>query len=178
MKVLIVVDMQNDFIDGSLAVPFAQFTIPFINERIKSGEYHNIIYTRDWHIGNHPSFASQHGVEPFTMVNGEIKFPDHCVLNTHGAEITSKLEIGDNPLIIDKGIYNEEFAANFDPALIHGYDVEIVGLALDYCVKATALKCYNIAKSITILTEGVRGVDPEKSRETINTLRSIGVNIV
>ena len=65
MKALIIVDMQNDFIDGSLAVPEAKDIIDPINKLMEEGNYDLIVASQDWHPKGHISFASRYNTKPF-----------------------------------------------------------------------------------------------------------------
>lgn len=105
---LIVVDLQEDFLpsDGSLAVPEGRSIIPLINDLLDTEKYRwsTVIATQDWHPANHCSFASQHGVDPFSELDfqhplgdkdetGRVRtmkqcvWPDHCIQNSFGSSI-------------------------------------------------------------------------------------------
>ena len=108
-KVLIIVDVQNDFCQGgSLAVPGSLEIIPVIN-RLKKNDsfFSHILLTKDWHPLQHVSFASTHNKRPFKSieVNGKVQelWPDHCVAGTKGAELHPLLEVNSNDMIINKG---------------------------------------------------------------------------
>ncbi|ODV69022.1 Isochorismatase hydrolase [Hyphopichia burtonii NRRL Y-1933] len=115
---LVVVDLQEDFLpsQGSLAVAEGRSIIPLINDLLDTQKYkwNAIFATQDWHPANHCSFASQHGVEPFSELafehptgekdeHGNIKtqkqvvWPDHCIQNSLGASI--------DPLFL--GLFNQ-----------------------------------------------------------------------
>lgn len=101
---LVVVDLQEDFLpsQGALAVPEGRAIVPLITDLLNL-PWTAVVATQDWHPPNHTSFASQHGVEPYTEVDfphplGEEKdgkvvsqkqvvWPDHCVQNSIGASI-------------------------------------------------------------------------------------------
>ena len=69
IKILTIVDMQNDYMEGGpMAVKGATKLVPVINDLIKNGEYDAIIATQDWHPSNHISFASTHEKEPFSKI--------------------------------------------------------------------------------------------------------------
>ena len=144
---LIVVDMQNDFADpaGSLFVSGGDALVGAINAEIihaaAAGAF--VVYTQDWHPDSTPHFAKDGGV-----------WPVHCVADTWGAHFHPQLIVA-GPTV-RKGINGEDGYSGFtmrDPttgetipteltALLrrHGIrSVVVIGLALDYCVKATAL---------------------------------------
>ena len=91
---LIVVDVQNDFLPGgSLAVPRGDEVVPILNRYLTAfQEKHLPVFaTRDWHPPNHCSFKSQGGA-----------WPVHCVADTHGAEVSSALQLPSSAVIISK----------------------------------------------------------------------------
>ena len=104
---LIIVDVQNDFLPGgALAVPDGDKVVPVINTLAL--KFETIILTQDWHPRNHISFASNH---PEKSINEEINvgygkqilWPDHCVQDTKGAAISNELSVPHARLIIRKG---------------------------------------------------------------------------
>jgi len=159
-EALIIVDAQNDFghENGSLYVKGGELIIPEVNRLINKIRSRSgiIIATKDWHPENHTSFASRFGLTPFSLHNGEMKWPNHCVANTWGAELMAGIENQDLFLTVLKGTDPEidsysgfggkiqipnldnpslgEFLTQTNTKILH-----IVGLATDYCVKATAL---------------------------------------
>jgi nicotinamidase/pyrazinamidase len=107
-KILIIVDVQNDFCEnGSLAVRGSNEIFPLINTLKKSALFSQVILTMDWHPQSHVSFASTHGREPFTSieVNGEQQelWPDHCVAHSYGAQLSPLLELSGKEIYIKKG---------------------------------------------------------------------------
>jgi len=103
---LLIIDMQNDFISGSLAVPGANEIIPIINDLSVNYGFQTIFRTRDWHPRNHVSFASNHpGNNPFTQITvfetGREQFlwPDHCVQGSHGADYDPSLVLNGSEIL-------------------------------------------------------------------------------
>ena len=102
--VLIVVDVQYDFLPGgSLAVAGGDDIVPLINTLAR--KFTNVVFTQDWHPADHISFASQHaGKAPFETIElpygTQVLWPDHCIWNTHGAELSAELDIPHGQLII------------------------------------------------------------------------------
>ena len=145
---LLVVDMQNDFAspEGSLYVQGGDDLVPLVNAEIVRALAAEaaVVYTADWHPASTPHFAKDGGI-----------WPVHCVANTWGAEFHPRLIVA-GPTI-RKGIAGEDGYSGFtvaDPEtgatsptgmhrLLDDLDITevvvVVGLALDYCVKATAL---------------------------------------
>lgn len=175
--VLVVVDMQYDFLPGgSLAVSAGDEIVPLINTLAK--KFANVVLTQDWHPAGHISFASNHkGKAPFEMVDlpygMQVLWPDHCVWMSHGAEITADLDIPQAQLIIRKG-YNRliDSYSGFQEADretltgLAGYlnerDVDrlyIVGLATDFCVGWTAIDGAAAGYDVTVIEDATRAID-------------------
>ena len=108
---LIVVDVQNCFIDGgTLPVKGGAAVVPVINKLAASFE--NIVVTQDWHTPGHASFASTHaGKKPFettSMPYGtQVLWPDHCVQGSDDANLHKDLKLPTAGLIIRKGLQQE-----------------------------------------------------------------------
>jgi len=194
-RVLICVDCQVDFMPGgSLAVPNGDEIVPVVNELIRSGKYYSVIFTKDWHPQDHTSFASNNGVAPFTLVGEEMKWTDHCVEDTDGAKIHKDITIpadmtdcyyatlykGCNPNV-------EEYSAlsDHDNELeiayeVEGYEVDVVGLATEYCCFHTAKDLIEKtnAKTVNFLLYGMRHITEDGKNEAIKQLKEIGVNII
>jgi nicotinamidase/pyrazinamidase len=177
---LIVVDVQNDFADpkGNLHVPEGDSIIPMINEEIERARSAGatVVYTQDWHPESTPHFEKDGGI-----------WPVHCVMGTWGAEFHPQLVVeGD---VVQKGSRGEDGYSGFtqrDP--ISGEEkptvleeslrskgiqqAVVVGLATDYCVKATALDAIERGFDATVMSEAVRAVNREPSDGT-DALREI-----
>lgn len=107
MKALIILDMQNDFISGSLAVPDAEGIISIINQL--SPEFPLVVATQDWHPLNHQSFAANHEhkkpFEQITLSQGpQTLWPNHCVQESHGAALHKQLDTHSIQAIFRKGM--------------------------------------------------------------------------
>src|SRR5262245_57131031 len=103
---LVVVDVQNDFVCGSLAIPGARDIVPVINRLVVM--FPHVIVTQDWQPPGHISFASAHaGAKHLdrvqTAYGHQTVFHDHCVQGTPGAEFDPDLDISKAELIIRKG---------------------------------------------------------------------------
>ncbi|HZD22746.1 MAG TPA: isochorismatase family protein [Acidimicrobiia bacterium] len=162
----IVVDVQNDFADpkGSLYVPGGEESIGFVNEEISkaAGAGARIVYSQDWHPESTPHFQKDGGI-----------WPVHCVAGTHGAEFHPDLFVTDDAVFIRKGVGGEDGYSAFnlrDPESgevtptgltnqLKGIDrAVVVGLALDYCVKETAIDAAALFDT-TLLADGTRAVN-------------------
>ena len=181
--VLVVVDVQYDFLPGgSLAVSGGDEIVPLINTLAK--KFTNVVFTQDWHPADHISFASQHqGKAPFETIElpygTQVLWPDHCMWNTHGAELSADLDIPHGQLIIRKG-YNRtiDSYSGFQEADretltgLAGYlnerDVDrlyVVGLATDFCVGWTAIDGAAAGFDVTVIEDATRAIDNAGSLE-------------
>jgi nicotinamidase/pyrazinamidase len=198
MKALVLVDIQNDFIPGgALAVPAGDEVIEVANNLIPLYEY--VVATQDWHPEGHNSFASQHegqNVGDVIEWNGleQILWPDHCVQGSKGAEFCSELHTGGVYRVIQKGtdVDIDSYSGFFD----NGHrkatgledllrtrgilEVDITGLATDYCVKFTALDAAQLGFETNLIIEGCRGVElqPGDCEKAIQEMREAGVRII
>lgn len=198
-KALIVVDVQNDFCEGgALEVPNASEVIPYINSLIESNIYDEIIFTQDWHPANHKSFASNNekNIGDVIELNGiqQFMWPDHCVQGSHGAEFHKDLNTSKINHIVRKGTNPEidSYSAFQDNNHFMQTDldnylkeknielIEIVGLALDYCVKYTCLDAVSNGYITCLHFQGTKAVNvkPENGRDTIYQLLENGVSIL
>ena len=158
-EALIIVDFQNDFTTGgALAVPEGDAIGARVRELIDSGRFDLVVATRDWHPPDHGSFAEHGG-----------PWPPHCVAGTPGAELHDAVPRDRVDVIVDKGTDPQtEGYSGFEStgleALLRerGIDqVTIVGLATDYCVRATALDALREGFAVELDRAGVRGIDAQ-----------------
>jgi nicotinamidase/pyrazinamidase len=174
MEALIVVDVQNDFCPGgALAVPEGDQIIDAVNSLAAGAPL--VVATRDWHPPDHGSFAEQGGT-----------WPVHCVRDTPGAQLHPDLRARIDA-IIDKGQARErEGYSGFEETSLErllrerGVEtVHVVGLALDYCVKATALDAHEAGFGVIVHREATRAVnvDPGDGERAVEELRAAGVEV-
>lgn len=178
MKTLLVVDAQKDFMPGgSLAVPEGDLIVPYINN-IRNN-YNMIFWTKDWHPKNHSSFKEFGGV-----------WPTHCVQMSRGSELHDRLVIGSGQHIIFKGTDQEHdsYSAFVDAngkttglhTLMNKYNIikfDVVGLATEYCVKFTVLDAIRFGFKPTVLTSGIRGINPQDTKKALKEMESSGAII-
>lgn len=187
--VLIVVDVQNDFADpsGSLYVKGGEEIIGFLNEQIREarGVGATVVFTQDWHPESTPHFEKDGGV-----------WPVHCVGGTWGSELHPKLDAPADEPHIRKGVKGEDGYSGFtvaDPrsgeqsptgleALLTDRGIRwavVVGIATDYCVKATAIDAAAKGFETTVLADGIRAVDlqPGDGSKAIEEMRGAGVAV-
>lgn len=167
-KVLIIVDMQNDFIDGVLGTKEAQAIVPNIKKKIE--EYNSrgdaVIFTRDTHFEN------------YLKTNEGKNLPyEHCIYNTKGWEIHSDLE-DVHCCHIDKTTFGYErwkdvFAKNIEY-------IELCGVCTDICVVSNALilKAAYPEAYITVDANCCAGVTPEKHKAALEAMKSCQIVIL
>jgi nicotinamidase/pyrazinamidase len=173
-EALLIIDFQNDFTPGgALPVAHGDEIADHINELAGSGRFDIVIATRDWHPPDHSSFEAHGG-----------PWPPHCVRGTRGADFHPKLDRAHVDLVIDTGTTpdKEGYSAFEDTDLAtilreRGIDkVTVVGLATDYCVRASALDALSAGFDVTVDTDGVRGVEvnPGDSERALAEVREAG----
>jgi nicotinamidase/pyrazinamidase len=198
-KILIIVDIQNDFCpNGNLAVKDGDLIIPYVNKLIRSKDYDFIVATKDWHPKDHKSFASNNNkaVGEFIKLNGvlQILWPDHCIKGTVGSQLHSELDQDNIDFIFTKGSNKEidSYSSFFenDYKTKTGLDeflkaksvtdIDVVGLALDYCVKATAIDAQSLGYNTTVFLEGTKAVNIKEGddKQAIELLRSKKVKVI
>ena len=197
MKALLLIDIQNDFLPGgALAVDRGDEILEIVNELLPL--YRLVAATQDWHPPGHLSFASQHPgkqVGDSVVVDDiqQVLWPDHCVQGTWGSQLSPKLLQESIVHVVQKGTQPrvDSYSGFFDNARrratgLEGYlrehevdEVHVVGLATDYCVKATALDAVELGFKTVVLAAGVRGVDlrPGDCDRAFEQMRSAGVRI-
>jgi nicotinamidase/pyrazinamidase len=194
---LLIVDVQNDFISGTMAIPGSPSILPIINRLI--AQFQHVIVAHDWHPPGHISFASAHaGAKPgdtvTTPYGAQRVFPDHCVQGTPGAELDVRLELAKAELILRKGYRAsvDSYSAFFenDQTTVTGLAgylrargierVFCVGLALFGCVKATAEGARKEQLESFIITDASKGREtPDGSHELAAAeLRAHGVGMI
>jgi nicotinamidase/pyrazinamidase len=176
-SVLLVIDVQNDFLPGgSLAVKEGDAIIPIINRL--APVFQNIILTQDWHPSGHVSFASSHpGKHPFDTIKlpyGEqVLWPDHCLQGSRGAQVSDLLQVPTAQLVIRKGYHKNldsysafEEADHKTPTGLAGYlkqrgirRVFCTGLATDFCVAWTAMDARKAGLTTYVVEDATRGID-------------------
>jgi nicotinamidase/pyrazinamidase len=176
VRALIVVDVQNDFCPGgALAVPDGDAVVEPINRLASAAPF--VVATRDWHPRDHGSFAERGGV-----------WPVHCVAGSSGAELHAGIDRGLIDAIVDKGrAPDTEGYSGFEGTRLdellrsRGVDtVDVVGLALDYCVRATALDAKRAGFDVIVHRNATRAVEvqPGDGERAVEELRAAGVSVV
>lgn len=198
MKALILVDIQNDFLaGGALAVPDGDQVIPVVNRLLPL--FSIVVATQDWHPANHGSFAANHpGKKAFEQIelNGlsQTLWPVHCVQGTAGAELASGLQRERIAKIFTKGTDAgiDSYSGLFDNGhrkstglgewlKVKGVnEVYVCGLAIDYCVKFTALDSAQMGFKTHFVEDASRGVNlhPDDVKNAIAEMNRTGIATV
>lgn len=195
-KVLIIVDVQNDFCPGgNLAVDKGNDIIPIVNKITSNVKFDMVIATQDWHPEDHISFASNHGKNPFDVIDvaygKQMLWPTHCVQGTKGAEFHPGLNIKPIRFIIRKGMNKDidsysaflENDHNTETGLFQlipeGSDIYICGIATDVCVFYTALDAKKgFYSDIFIIEDASAGVTMDGSKKAIEHMKEAGIKII
>lgn len=188
-KALFIIDVQNDFCEGgSLAVQGGAAVAAGITEHLKAhgSDYDVVIASRDWHDAGNDNgghFAPA-GQSPDYVNN----WPVHCVSGTHGAEYHSNLDSSMMNFHIIKGMGKPSYSI-FEgetpegkslPALLSELKVsqiDVVGLATDYCVLASSLDAKTAGFEVTVIKDLIAGVAEESSTAALERLSSVGCKV-
>jgi nicotinamidase/pyrazinamidase len=169
-KALLIVDVQNDFVEGGTLACLGGLSLAkkIYDYYLKHKNYYNYIFlSRDWHISSIKHFE---------------KWPVHCVKNTKGAEFVypvNKIK----GTIISKGQYDDGYSAFSNPTLLKSLkqnnikNIDICGIATDYCIKETALDAFKYIKNVNLLKNLCVGVMLDSSKSAILELKNKGINI-
>ena len=179
-QALLVVDVQNGFVDGHLAVANSIKIIPTINALIQ--KFDNVILTQDYHPANHISFYQNHaGKQPFDTIElpygTQVLWNAHCVQGTADADFHPKLQASKAQLIIRKGYHAhiDSYSAFMEADRqtmtgLAGYlrersidTVYVVGIATDFCVAWTAIDAANLDFDCTVIMDATAAIDVDGS---------------
>ena len=196
---LLIVDVQRDFLPGgALAVPNGDEILPSLAS--VAARFGVVVATQDFHPPGHVSFASSHSgraVLDLVPVYGhpQVLWPDHCVAGSSGAALDAAVPDVGLSLILRKGMRPDvdsysAFREQPGPgagrvstglgAWLHARGVErvfVVGLARDYCVRATAVDAVDEGFTAIVLDDLTRAVDPGRRDETDVVWRRAGVRV-
>jgi nicotinamidase/pyrazinamidase len=176
-EVLLVIDLQNDFMPGgALAVPHGDEIVPLVNRL--AAQFEHVVLTQDWHPARHISFAANHRArQPFETIaldyGEQVLWPTHCVQGTHGAALHADLSVPHARLIVRKGHHPDvdSYSAFVEadrttPTGLAGYlrdtgatRVYCCGLATDYCVAWSALDARAAGFDVALIEDASRAID-------------------
>lgn len=187
MKILVVVDMQNDFIDGALGTPEAQAIVPKVVNKIKSCDGNTLVLlTKDTHYSNYMD----------TLEGEKLPIP-HCIEGTHGwslnNEISNAVKDFNGCLYSDVDIINSRILKNtfgstrlaqlLTDAVADGDkidSIEIIGLCTDICVISNALllKAFFPEIPISVDAECCAGVTPETHMNALKAMKMCHIDVL
>jgi nicotinamidase/pyrazinamidase len=181
-KALLVVDVQNDFCEGgSLAVAGGAAVAAGISGLLANADYAVVAATRDAHRDPHGHFSP----DPDYVAT----WPVHCVIGTAGAELHPNLDTQRVDAIFDKGEWQAAYSG-FEGVDSNGTSladwlrantveaVDVVGIATDHCVRATALDARKEGFATTVLLDLTAGVAPQTVSSALGEMRDAGVELV
>jgi nicotinamidase/pyrazinamidase len=179
MRALIIVDVQNDFCEGgSLAVAGGERVAAAIGPWLAERKFDHVVATRDYHVdpnghfSTHPDFVDS--------------WPAHCVVGTPGAELHPNFDTQRVDAIFDKGEWQAAYSG-FEgvdrdgtslAAWLRGHDidaVDIVGIATDHCVRATAVDAANEGFATTVILDYTAGVAAPTVESALSEMSAAGV---
>jgi nicotinamidase/pyrazinamidase len=179
-RALVVVDVQNDFCEGgSLAVAGGAAVARAISAHAAAGGYAHVVATRDHHVDPGGHFSAQ----PDFLDS----WPAHCVVGTDGVELHPDLDRGPIEAVFDKGEHAAAYSGFEGSAdgvgladwlRAHDVDaVDVVGIATDHCVRATALDAVGAGFGTRVLLHLTAGVAEASTEAAVQQLRSAGVEL-
>ena len=194
---LLVIDVQNDFCPGgSLEVADGDAVVGAVNAI--APDFDIVVLTQDWHPPGHSSFASEHpGRAPYDVVEmpygPQVLWPDHCVQGGHGAGFRADLDTARAQLVVRKGFRHaiDSYSAFYEndhrtSTGLAGWlrergatRVVCTGLALDFCVRYSALDARREGLEAVVLERACRGIDLAGSMaEARAEMREAGIELL
>ncbi len=171
-KLLIVVDMQNDFVDGALGTPEAQAIVGAVADKIRNHQG-PVVFTRDTHRENY--LETREG-KNLPVV--------HCVKDTHGWRLIPEIHmLVDGREIFDKPTFGSVELSHYVASLFQSQkidSVELIGLCTDICVLSNAilLKAVEPEMKVSVDARCCAGVTPQSHRNALEAMRMCQVEIV
>jgi len=198
MRALVLVDLQYDFLPGgALAVGHGDETIGVAKRVIP--RFETIVATQDWHPREHESFAANHtGKKPGEQIElhgmRQVLWPVHCVQGTRGAELHDELDRYRIAHVFQKG--TDPKIDSYSGFADNGHrkstglaewlrkrmvaQLYVLGLATDYCVKATVLDACELGFDVWVVEDGCRPVElePGDGDKAFAEMRKAGATII
>lgn len=172
MDFLIVVDMQNDFIDGSLGTAQAVEIVPAVEEKIKNFSG-TVLFTRDTHFADYLS-----------TLEGKNLPVEHCIKDSEGWKICPRLDALRNTEPFDKYTFGSvelaEYLKKYDEAVERINSITLVGLCTDICVISNAMlvKAFLPEVKLTVDAACCAGVTPESHLRALESMKMCQVEII
>ncbi|SON63761.1 Nicotinamidase/pyrazinamidase [Mycobacterium simulans] len=183
VRALIIVDVQNDFCEGgSIPVPGAGTLAPAINEYLSEDpSYQHIVATKDFHIdpgdhfSDHPDYSSS--------------WPPHCRAGGPGSEFVPDLDTGPIEAVFRKGAYAAAYSGfegidDYGTPLLdwlrqRGVDeVDVVGIATDYCVRRTAVDASRAGLATRVLLNLTAAVSADTTAQALDEMRTASIALI
>ena len=170
-KLLLVIDMQNDFIDGSLGTKEAEAIVPRVVEKIRTYAPENVYATKDTHEADY-----------LTTQEGRNLPVTHCIRGTPGWEIRPEIAaLLDGARVYEKPTFGSTALAEELRKLSEAEEIslELVGLCTDICVLSNALLCKAVMPEVPIMVDAscCAGVTPETHRAALTAMASCQVAV-
>ena len=187
VRALLIVDVQNDFVEGgALGVPGGAAVAAGIADYLAtaSGDYDLVIASRDWHDADGDN-GGHFAVEPDFVDT----WPVHCVAETPGADYHPALPLDEIDLHVFKGQGRPAYSA-FEGALEDGRtlaaalddfeidELDVVGIATDHCVLASALDAHAGGRPVRVLSDLVAGVAAASSEAALVRMAAEGIEVI
>jgi len=183
-RALVIVDVQNDFCEGgSLPVSGGAAVATAITEHLSAHptRYRHVVATRDWHVqpgahfSDHPDYVDS--------------WPPHCVVDTQGAQLHANLNRRPIETVFSKGEWAAAYSG-FEGTADRGVGladwlrsrgittVDVVGIATDHCVRATALDAVEAGFQTSVLLALTAGVSSDTTEDALAKMRAGGVSVL
>ena len=168
MKILVVVDMQNDFIDGALGTPEAVKIVPYVKEVIQNFDG-KVLFTRDTHFSNYMD----------TQEGKNLPVP-HCILGTPGWEIRPELEALRTTEAIDKLTFGSSQLPEILKKEENIESITFIGLCTDICVISNVMitKAFFPEVPLIVDAKACAGVTPESHKNALAAMKMCQITIV
>lgn len=195
-RALIIVDVQNDFLPGgTFAVPQGDEVLPLVKQLVHM-PFDIKVATQDWHPPGHCSFASTWSkrVGEHILVDkvDQILWPDHCVQDTVGAELSKELDLASFDKIVHKGTDSrvDSYSTFFDNQsgkstglenYLHQHkitDLYIAGLTTEYCVFYSSLDALDLGFRPHVIIDACRGINVDDVEQACQKMKEKGVKFV
>jgi nicotinamidase/pyrazinamidase len=183
MRALIIVDVQNDFCEGGALAVAGGATVARDISRLLAGShgYDHVVATKDFHIDPGEHFSE--------TPDFRVSWPRHCVVGTPGADFHPELSTAAVEAVFHKGQYAAAYSGfeGADDAGVSLADwlaarevdaVDVVGIATDYCVRATAADAVRAGLATRVLLHLTAGVAPDSTEQAVQELGAAGVEIL
>ena len=171
MKLLIVVDMQKDFIDGSLGTPEAQAIVPAVKNRVLEAmeDHWQVIFTKD-----------THSIDYLKTLEGRNLPVVHCLRGSEGWELAEELQdLSIGCSIFEKGSFGSRELAEYVQSL-EPEEIEVIGVCTEICVisNVALFKAYCPEVPISVRASCCAGGTPEAHQKALDTMKSLQVEIL